>query len=127
MTISRITQAILDSSDLEQEAIRALEVAISSISVGAGDIIEPPDTISLGMTTQEIVAADNDATRLVVMANTGPQDAFLSFNFDAVGGAGILLRVDGDRNIPLGPGVSLNGITSSASADCPFLVFGKAT
>ena len=108
-------------------AIRLLEKAVSSISITAGDVIEAPASVVLDMTTKEIVAADPNSTRLVVIASTGPQDAFLAINFDAVGGAGILLRVDGDRNVPLGPGISLNGITSSATAACAFQVFGKAT
>ena len=104
-------------------ALEQLLSATKGSSISSQTQISDPKSATLTIASQTVVAGNG--TRLVVVTNSGIQDAFFSYGVTAEAGKGIVLAKGGDRfTFPLAAGVDLNGITAMGTTELSFLFFG---
>ena len=82
-------------------------------SLSAQSVVEEPEGQPVGMTTEELVSAGRKT--LLIIANAGIADAFLSLRHDAEQNKGIYMPKGGaTRTLFVPEGVSVNAISTSA-------------
>ena len=106
-------------------ALESLEAEIAAARITADDIGPPANAVAT-ITSQEIV--ESNGRFLIIIANLGIQDAWMSVGTDAIAESGIALPQGGNPERFLIPeGSNLNIITKMATTNVSWQLFRQST